>query len=78
MVVNIQIMFFWVMASYSLVDTNALNESRRPYMTSREIWVMEVRRGQSEPTTRKQRGSDRPTGTVHPEKHNYRTRSLKR
>jgi hypothetical protein len=59
--VNIQIMFFWVMASHSLVDTNILKESRRPYMTSRKIWVMEVRRSQSEPVARKQRGSDRPT-----------------
>jgi hypothetical protein len=67
MLVNIQIMFFWVMASHSLEYTNVLQESQRLYMISREIWVMEVRKGQSEPATRKQRSSDRPTGTVLPE-----------
>jgi hypothetical protein len=42
--VNIQIIFYWVMASHSLVDTNVLKKIRRPYMISREIWVREVRR----------------------------------
>jgi hypothetical protein len=55
MVENIQIVFFWVMASHSLGDTNVLKESGRPYMISREIWVTEVRKSQSEPVTRRQR-----------------------
>jgi hypothetical protein len=57
--------------------TNILKENGRPYMRSREIWVMEVRRDQSEPGIGKQSGSDRPTGRVNLENNNSRTRSLK-